>query len=168
VGLGAGEVGTLFALTPICSGEDGSSGEGGNETGLGAGAGVEWSGVQKVGVGGRCGVTGKEGECTGVGEAAVVGLGSNRITPSPMPLSSSTSQRLFAAFLIRFAGGGEGAGMVSAVMVRAEAVRPVGAWAGYEVLGTASALQHWRPDCVDEGVCGGISGLSRWQLALGK
>jgi hypothetical protein len=32
--------------------------------------------------------------------------------------------------------------------------------------GTASALQHWRPDHVDEGVCGGVSGL--WRLALGK
>jgi hypothetical protein len=28
----------------------------------------------------------------------------------PAPLSNSTSQRLFAAFLVRFAGGGEGVG----------------------------------------------------------
>jgi hypothetical protein len=79
MGFGAGEVGAIFALTAICGGENGSSGEGGDETGLGAGAGEEWSGVQKFGVGGRCGVSGKEGECTGVGKAAVVGLGSDRI-----------------------------------------------------------------------------------------
>jgi phage shock protein PspC (stress-responsive transcriptional regulator) len=36
------------------------------------------------------------------------------------------------------------------------------------VLGTAIALQHWRPDRVDEGVCGGVSGLWRWKLALGR
>jgi hypothetical protein len=52
----------------------------------------------------------------------------------------------------------------------AMAVWLAGARAGSEVLGTASALQHWRPDSVDEGVCGGVSGLWRWwwQLALGK
>jgi hypothetical protein len=69
----------------------------------------------------------KEGACTGVGEAALVGLGSDRIrgggvcgggdrcrsSSLPASLSSSTSQRLFAAFLVRFAGGGEGAGEVS-------------------------------------------------------
>jgi hypothetical protein len=53
-------------------------------------------------------------------------------------------------------------------MAGAEAVRPAGAWARSEVLGTAKALQHWRPDRVDEGVCGGVSGLRRWRLALGK
>jgi hypothetical protein len=79
MGLGAGEIGAIFASTAICSGENGSSGEGGDETELGAGAGEEWSGVQKFGVGGRCGVSGKEGECTRVSEAAVVGLGSDRI-----------------------------------------------------------------------------------------
>ncbi len=60
------------------------------------------------------------------GEAVVVRLGSDRIgggvcgggdrhrsSSSPTPLSSSTSQRLFVAFLVRFAGGGEGAGEVS-------------------------------------------------------
>ncbi len=31
--------------------------------------------MDKVGVDGRCGVTSREGECTGVGEAAVVRLG---------------------------------------------------------------------------------------------
>ncbi len=115
-----------FASPAICGGESSSSGEGGDETELGADAGEEWSGVQKFSVGGRCEVSGKEGECTGVGEAAVVGLGSDRIgggvsgggnrrrsSSSPTPLSNSTSQRLFAAFLVRFAGGGEGAGEVS-------------------------------------------------------
>jgi hypothetical protein len=77
MGLGAEEVGPIFASTAICGGENGSSGEGGNETELRAGAGEEWSGVQKSSVGGRCGVSGKEGECTGVGEATVVGLGSD-------------------------------------------------------------------------------------------
>ncbi len=126
MGLGAGECGAEFAWTAICGGENGSSGEGGDETELGAGAGEEWSGVQRFGVGGRCGVSGKGGESTGVGDSAVVGLGSGRIrrggvcgggdrcrSSSSTPLSSSTSQRLFAAFLIRFAGGGEGGGEVS-------------------------------------------------------
>jgi hypothetical protein len=31
------------------------------------------------------------------------------------------------------------------------------------VLGTAKALQHWQPDCVDEGVCGGVFVLRRWR-----
>jgi hypothetical protein len=53
-------------------------------------------------------------------------------------------------------------------MAMVEAVRPAGARAGSEVLGTASAQQHWRPDRVDEGVCGGVSGLWRWKLALGR
>jgi hypothetical protein len=127
MGLGAGEVGAKFALTAICGGKNGSSGEGGEETELGAGAGEEWSGVQRFGVGGRCGVSGKEGKSTGVSESAVVGLSSDRIggggvcgggdrcrsSSPPTPLSSSTSQRLFAAFLVRFAGGGEGGGEVS-------------------------------------------------------
>jgi hypothetical protein len=38
-----------------------------------------------------------------------------------------------------------------AAMVGAEAVRPAGARDGSEVLGTAKALQHWRPGRVDEG-----------------
>ncbi len=123
----APEVGVLFALTAICGGEDSSSGEGDDETELGVRAGEEWSGVQKVGVGGSCGVPCKEGVCTGVSEADVVGLGGDRIggggvygggdrhrsSSSPMPLSSSTSQRLFAAFLVRFGGGGEGVSEVS-------------------------------------------------------
>ncbi len=54
-----------------------------------------------------------------------------------------------------------------AAMAMAEAARPAGARAGSEVLGTAIALQRWRPDRVDEGVCGSVSGLWRWKLALG-
>jgi hypothetical protein len=33
-----------------------------------------------------------------------------RVSHSPPPLNSSASQRLFTAFLVRFAGGGEGIG----------------------------------------------------------
>ncbi len=32
------------------------------------------------------------------------------VSPSPSPLNSSASHRLFTAFLVRFAGGGEGIG----------------------------------------------------------
>jgi hypothetical protein len=77
MGLGAGVVVAIFASTAICGGENGSREEGGDETELRAGAGEEWLGVQKFSVCGRCGVSGKEGECTGVSEAAVVGLGSD-------------------------------------------------------------------------------------------
>jgi hypothetical protein len=52
-GLGAGENVALTASTAACGGEGGSGGEDGEETVLGAGAGEEWSGVQKVGNGGR-------------------------------------------------------------------------------------------------------------------
>jgi hypothetical protein len=45
------------------------------------------------------------GECGG-GERC-------RLSSLATPLSSSTSQHLFAAFLVRFAGGGEGASGVS-------------------------------------------------------
>jgi hypothetical protein len=36
--------------------------------------------------------------------------GTNKSSSAPMPLRSLTSQHLSAAFLIRFAGSGEGAG----------------------------------------------------------
>jgi hypothetical protein len=45
MGLGARVVGAKFAWTAFCGGENGSSGKGGDETELGAGAGEEWSGV---------------------------------------------------------------------------------------------------------------------------
>jgi hypothetical protein len=45
-GLGAGEYVALTASsTAACGGDSGSGGEDGEETGLGAGAGEEWSGV---------------------------------------------------------------------------------------------------------------------------
>jgi hypothetical protein len=71
----------------------------------------------------------------------VCGGGERHSTSSiPTPLSNSTSQRLFAAFLVRFAGGGEGVGRVA--VVGPVAVRPAGAQAGSGVLGAATALQH--------------------------
>jgi hypothetical protein len=79
MGLGAREVRAIFASTVICGGQNNSSGEGGDETELGAEAGEEWLGVQKFGVGGCCGASGKEEACTGVSEAALVGLGSDQI-----------------------------------------------------------------------------------------
>jgi hypothetical protein len=72
-----------------------------------------------------------------------------------LPLFSSASQA-------------EARGAAKSHAAMAEVVRPAGARAGSEVLGTASALQHWRSVHVDEGVCGGVSGLWRWRLALGK
>jgi hypothetical protein len=74
MGLGAGEAVAFFASTAICGGEDVSSGAGGEEMGLGASAGEEWSGVQKVGVGGRRGETGSERSWAGVSKDAGVGL----------------------------------------------------------------------------------------------
>ncbi len=117
----------FFASTAACGSESGSIGLGGEETELRAGAGEEWSGVQKVRVGGRCGVTGRERVCTWVGEAAGVGLGGDRVekggecgggerrrsSSPPTPLSNSTLHSLFAAFLVRFVGRGKGAGSVS-------------------------------------------------------
>jgi hypothetical protein len=50
-------------------------------------------------------------------------------------------------------------------MVEAEAIRPAGARAGSDALGTERALQHWRPGRDDEGACGGVFGLRR--LILG-
>jgi hypothetical protein len=52
-------------------------------------------------------------------------------------------------------------------MVGVEAVRPSGARTGSEVLGTAKALQRWRPGRDDEGACSGVFGLRRWRLVLG-
>ncbi len=123
--LGAGEVVALFVWTAICGGEGGSSEVGDDEMELGAGAGEEWSGVPNVSVGGHCGESGMERLCSRFGEDAGVGLGGSsdragrggvygggerrRSLSTPMPLSNSTLQRLFATFLIRFTGGGKGA-----------------------------------------------------------
>ncbi len=93
-----------------------------------------------------------------------------------MSISSSTWQRLLAAFLDRFAGSGEGAGGDSGGEGSARATQAVGARAGsvLELLGLAGerceaavALQHWRPGCLDEGN-GGVSGLRRWWLENDK
>ncbi len=69
-----------------------------------------------------------------------------------------------AFFASTAAGGGE-AGSSGAVsrgeMVGAEAVRPAGARARSEVLGTAKAQQRWRPGRDDEGACGGVFWLRR-------
>ncbi len=65
-----------------------------------------------------------------------------------LPLFSSASQ-----------AEARGAAKSRAAMV--EVVWPAGARAGSEVLGTVSALQHWRPVHVDVGICGGVSGLWR-------
>jgi hypothetical protein len=63
------------------------------------------------------------------------------------------------------------------VRARALAAWATGARAGSLVVppwlaemehGAAIALQHWRPDCVDEGDDSGVSGLRRWQLVGGK
>ncbi len=126
-GLGAGETVSLIASTAACSGEGGSCGEDGEETELGAGGGEEWSGVQTVVDSNSCGVLGRERVYAWFGGTAGVGLGGDQVggggecgggercrsSSLSTPLSSSTSQRLFAAFLVRFAGGGEGAGGVS-------------------------------------------------------
>jgi hypothetical protein len=55
-----------------------------------------------------------------------------------------------------------------AVMTEEEAVRPPGARAGSEVLETAALPQDQRPDRDEEGVCGGVSGLRRWRLAIDR
>jgi hypothetical protein len=120
-----GDVGAAAGAV-YSGGKDVSSGIGGEEMVVGAGAGEGWSGVPHVGVGGRCGEPCDRGVCSGVSEDAGVGVGGSgnragrggvhsggerhRSSSSNTSLNSSTSQRLFAAFLVLFAGGGEGAG----------------------------------------------------------
>ncbi len=86
------------------------------------------------------------------------------------PLPSAAPPRNVFLPLFSSASQAEVRGLAKslAAMAMAEAARPAGARAGSEVLGTAGAQQHWRPDRVDEGVCGGVSGLWRWKLALGR
>jgi hypothetical protein len=53
------------------------------------------------------------GDCRGdrtVGRGDPWGGERRRVSHFPPPLNSSASQRLFTAFLVRFAGGGEGIG----------------------------------------------------------
>ncbi len=59
---------------PLAAAKADQVGRGGEETELRTGAGEEWSGVQTIGDGGRCGEIGRERVCTGVGEAAGVRL----------------------------------------------------------------------------------------------
>jgi hypothetical protein len=92
---GGGSAGEGGANGESCTGEVGANGEscaGEGEGGVGdvAGGGVGGSVVR-------------------AGEGGVVLRGERaRASPSPPSLSSSTSHRLLAAFLVRFAGGGEG------------------------------------------------------------
>ncbi len=123
-GLGAGEAVALIASTAACGGEGSSGGEDGEETELGAGGGEEWSGVQTVIDCNSCGELGRGRVYAGVVGAAGVRLGGDQLGGGGecgggercrslsllTPLSSSASQCLFVAFLVRFAGGGEGAG----------------------------------------------------------
>ncbi len=182
MGLGAGEAIAFFASTAICGSEDGSRGANGDKTELGAGAGEEWSGVQNVGVDDRCGETGRERLCTGVGEDAGVKLsgGGDRVGrggkcrggecrgggETQVVVLPNASQQLHLA--APFAARARGPAGNRVAMVGAMAVWPAGTQAGSEVLRAATALQHWRPDCDDEGVCGSISGLRRWWLEFGK
>ncbi len=52
-------------------------------------------------------------------------------------------------------------------MVGVVAVRPAGARAGSEVLRTATALQQWRSDRVDKGICSSVSRLRETWLQRG-
>ncbi len=122
--LGAKGFGAFFASNAACGGV--AKWGGGEDTELGAGTEEEWSGVPTIGNGDgvRCGEVGRESVGDGVGKAAAVGHGGDRgkrggesgggegqcSSSLLTPLSNSTSHRLFAAFLVRFVGGGEGAG----------------------------------------------------------
>ncbi len=105
----------------------GSGGVGGEEMALGAGAGAEWSGVPTGCIVGSCGGSARKCANSVTGDAVGVGVGlggggeragggvrgggeTQTSSSTPSPLSSSTSHRLFTAFLVRFAGGGEGVG----------------------------------------------------------
>jgi hypothetical protein len=180
MGLGAGEVGAIFTSSTICGRENSSSGEGVDKTELGARAGEEWSGVQKFGVGGRCGVSGGGMHWGRRGWRSRAWQRSNRrrwnvqrggtdVGRHHLHPSATPPRSVFLP-LSSFASKAEARGMAKsrAAMAMAEVVRPAGAQAGSEVLRTASALQHWRPDRIEEGVCGSISRLWRWRLALGK
>jgi hypothetical protein len=119
MGLGAREVVVFFASPAICGSEDGSSGASGEEMGRlvgGANGRCWWSpwGYRQCEIMGwgrrgcrlrarwRRRQSWKGGACRG---------GERRSTSSiPTPLSNSTLQRLFVAFLVRFASGGEGVG----------------------------------------------------------
>jgi hypothetical protein len=137
----ASDAGAASAEAADSGNEGGSSSVGGEEIIAGAGAGEERSGVPHVGVGRCCGECNRGGvgvsENAGVrvcGRDDQVGRGSmhsggerHRSSSTPMPLNSSTSQRLFATFLIRFAGSGVGANGDSSVeYLGGEVSGPVG------------------------------------------
>ncbi len=73
--LGADDDVALIAGAAVGGGKGGSSDVDGEEMVLGAGVGEEWSGVPYVGFGGRCGESGRESTCSGVGKDASIGLG---------------------------------------------------------------------------------------------
>jgi hypothetical protein len=180
--LGAGEAVAFFASAAVCGSKDGSRGACGDETGLGAGAGEEWSGVRNVSVGGCCGETGRERVCAEVGEDAGVGLcgeGNGGEYRGGRDAGRRPCQCLLAApprsaFLPpsssawRAGARVRGPSVTRMAMVGAVADRPAGAQAGSDVLGAAIALQHWQPDRDDGGVGGGISRLRQWRLEFCK
>jgi hypothetical protein len=130
-GSGAGGLVIWAALEPAGveaadSGNEGDmNGVSSQEMIAGAEAGEEQSGVPHVSEGRRCGECDRGEVCSGVGEEVGIGVGSSgyragrggvqrggerhRSSSSSKPLNSSTSHRLFAAFLMCFASGGEGA-----------------------------------------------------------
>jgi hypothetical protein len=96
LGAGNGDVGVEITRATGVSMESGPGGVGGEEEVLGAG--------ETVGV--RHGGSGDGGDWAGGGVRRRGGT--YKSSSAPTPLRSSTSQRLLAAFLVRFAGGGEG------------------------------------------------------------
>jgi hypothetical protein len=107
------------------SGTDGGAGAigGGVKRSAGAAVGKEGSRVVRIGVDGLCsGGDGGRGVCD-IGDELGVERGNRtggggkswrgerrRLSSSPSSLNSSASHRLFTAFLIHFAGGGDGIG----------------------------------------------------------
>jgi hypothetical protein len=130
---------------------------------LGAGngdVGVEINRAIGVGEESSPGVVGGEGVVLGAGETVSVrhGGGGDRVgggvwrrggtyksSSTPTPLRSSTSQHLLAAFLLRFAGGGKGAGGDMDARAKARVARAAGAQAGLmvEPIGLADETCEW-------------------------
>jgi hypothetical protein len=124
-GAGAGEVGVIVARAANGGEEDGPGEVDGVEMVLGARAEAERSGVTAGSIAGKEGGSEKLSDCAVAGEGVGVGLGgggeraggdvrgggeTQKSSSTPTPLSSSISHRLLAAFLVLFAGGGEGVG----------------------------------------------------------
>jgi hypothetical protein len=117
VGISGGtrDDGGVLIIAGVAVGEGGANGEG--SAGEGGANGESCTG--EVGANGEsCAGEGGVGDVAGggvggsvvrAGEGGVVLRGERaRASPSPPSLSSSTSHRLLAAFLVRFADGGEG------------------------------------------------------------